>query len=94
MYIWTITGNLRLLTQLTEHRGGEMPCVAGESFALHNICRGEVVSLSQGEDGASAHLHRRRRQPENAPVIAGSDSKKAKEIAGCAHMLLLQSKLS
>lgn len=55
-----------------------MPCVARESFALHNIFRGEVVRLSQGEDGTSTHLHRRRRQPENAPVKAGSDSENEK----------------
>lgn len=85
MCIWTITGNLRLLTQLTESSRGDMPCAAGESFALQTVCREEVVSLSQGEDGASAHLHRQRIQPENAPVITGSDSKKAKGIMGC-HM--------
>lgn len=88
MCIWTITDNLRLFTQVTEHRAGEMPCVAGESFALHNICRGEGVSLSQGQDGA-----RRRRQPENVPVIAESGSRRAKEVEGCGHKLLLQSRL-
>lgn len=83
MCIWAITGNLRLLTQLTECKRVELPCVAGESFAPHNICKKEVVSISQGWVDASVHLHRRRRQPENAPVITGSDSKKTKEIMGC-----------